>query len=58
MRVHHKKERWSESSLWKKNARVRVDHAKKSDGVRVQHEKRSHGVRVYHEKEQWGESSP
>ena len=56
--VHHKEERWGESSPIKKSDGVRVDHEKKGDGVRVDHEKNGDGVRVYHKKERWGGSSP
>ena len=42
-RVHHKEERWDESSPIEKERWVRVDHEKKGDGVRVHHEKKSDG---------------
>ena len=62
VRVHHKEERWGESSpLEKKRWRDREKsdcHEKKGDGVRVDHEKNSNGVRVYHEKERCGETLP
>ena len=37
VRVHHKEERWGESSPLEKERWVRVDHEKMGDGVRVDH---------------------
>ena len=57
MRVHHEKERWGESSPYKKGMALEFTMTKTAMGMRVNHEKKSDGVSIHHKKERWGDFS-